>query len=78
VEVESMAKNKKKPAWMKERVIPSNMPMALKIVKKKSGAYALEGFSVRMFRSLVAWHEEHPDLPREWSISQGGEKIILE
>lgn len=62
---------------MKEKVIPSHMPFALKIVKKTSGAYALEGFSIRMFRSLVECAKENPDLPRTWSLSQNGEKIIL-
>ena len=69
--------SKKKPDWMKEKVIPGNMPLALKIVKKTSGAYALEGFSIRMFRSLVEYAKENPNLPRTWNLSQNGRKIIL-
>jgi len=50
--------------------------LSLKIVQKKSGAYELQGFSIKKLKALEEWHSKR-HLPRKWSVSKDGSHLVL-
>ena len=50
--------------------------LTLKIVQKKSGAYELQGFSIKKLRALEEWHRTR-HLPRTWRLSKDGSRLVL-
>lgn len=51
--------------------------LAMKIVRKKSGAYELMGFSIRKLRALEEWYLGH-NVSKKWTLSKDGSHLILE
>lgn len=51
--------------------------LEMEIVLKKSGAYELRHFSMLMLRALEEYHSK-VDLPRKWTFSKDGKRLILE
>ena len=51
--------------------------MELKIVKRRNGNYALEGFSIKDLKKLVNYHQKQ-NIPRKWNVSEDFSRLILE
>lgn len=55
----------------------SPLLLEMEIVLKKSGAYELRHFSMLTLKALEEYHSK-VQLPRKWTFSKDGKRLILE
>jgi hypothetical protein len=67
----------KRRVYHRRKNVSSPPVLDMEIVLKKSGAYEIRHFSILMLRALEEYHSK-VHLPRKWSLSKDGKRLILE